>query len=148
MGAPASSTIDRHADALPNALRVLVIDSRSERRELMRYVIQLISTPVTVVGFAEDPDGAVAAVERLRPDVALVEIQLPVTRGLATIAALRGCSPTLRIIVCSFHHEALTRQQAADAGADAYLVKPVSPRDLDALLRLPEPGTVAAGSAS
>jgi DNA-binding NarL/FixJ family response regulator len=60
----------------------------------------------------------------------VVEIQMPLASGLATIAALRADYPGLRIVVCTFHGDSSTREQAAAAGADAYLLKPVNARDL------------------
>jgi DNA-binding NarL/FixJ family response regulator len=68
-----------------------------------------------------------------RADVALMEIQMPVAEGLATIGALRGKFPDIRIIVCSFHGDSATREAARLHGADGYLIKPF---DVDELLVL------------
>ena len=46
--------------------------------------------------------------------------------------------PLLRIVVCSFHNEAATRESALARGADIYLTKPISPRDLYRVLRPPD----------
>jgi DNA-binding response OmpR family regulator len=73
---------------------------------------------------------AIAAVERTGADVVVLEIQLPVDVGLATIAALRRAYPSLTLVVCSFLSDRSTQQLATDAGADAYLVKPVGGREL------------------
>lgn len=67
----------------------------------------------------------------------LIEIQLPVTQGLDTISSLRYDYPALRIIVCSFHCDQATKSAALARGADAYLLKPLSPRHLRPLLRSP-----------
>ena len=115
-------------------LRVVVIDGRHDRRQLMTYVLEQ-SGHVIVVGYADGPVTAVEAVHRLRPNAALVEIQLPVTQGLDTISTLRDDFPDLTIIVCSFHASSATKRAALDRGADAYLVKPFSLRDLRAALR-------------
>jgi DNA-binding response OmpR family regulator len=74
-------------------------------------------------------------VDQLGPNGVVLEIQLPVTQGLDTISALRDEFPALPIIVCSFHHDATRKRAALARGADAYLGKPLSPRDLHALLR-------------
>jgi DNA-binding NarL/FixJ family response regulator len=71
--------------------------------------------------------------------IVILDIQMPVEEGLNTIAVLRGRSPRLRIVVCSFHCEAATRQRALAHRADAYLVKPVGAADLKRVLqRLPD----------
>jgi DNA-binding NarL/FixJ family response regulator len=116
----------------------LVIDGRHDRRQLMRFVVEQGGDDVTVVGYADGPATALEAVDRLDATAVLLEIQLPVSQGLDTISALRLEHPALRIIVCSFHHDAATKRAALDRGADAYLIKPLSPRDLHPLLRSPQ----------
>ena len=60
---------------------------------------------------------------------------MPVEHGLFTVAELRGRYPRLGIIVCSFHVDQATQDQAREQGADAYLTKPISPRTLNAALK-------------
>lgn len=123
-------------------VRVVVIDGRHDRRQLMSFVLEQAGD-VTVVGFADGPLSAVEAVGRLGANAAVVELQLPVTQGLDTISALRDDYPALIIIVCSFHADAPTRSVALDRGADAYLVKPLSLRDLRSVLRSALPGSTS-----
>ena len=114
--------------------RLVVIDGRDDRRQLMTYVLEQAGD-VVVVGHADGPLSAVEAVERLQANLVLIEIQLPLSQGLDTISALRNEYPALGIIVCSFHPSSVTKRAALDRGADAYLVKPVSVRDLRAVLQ-------------
>ncbi len=100
----------------------------------MSHVISLGGDDVTVVGFAEDPPGAVETVDRLDATAAVIEIQLPVARGLETVKALRKSRPGMRIVICTFHDDDDTRLAALASGADAYLIKPLSPRDIHPLL--------------
>lgn len=116
-------------------LRLVVIDGRGDRRQLMTHLLEQAGD-VVVVGHADGPVSAVSAVDRLQANAVLLEIQLPLTQGLDTISALRDDFPALAIIVCSFHATTVTKRAALDRGADAYLVKPVSLRDLRAALRL------------
>jgi len=115
-------------------VRVVVIDGRPDRRQLMSYVVEQ-ADDVTVVGYADGPVSALEAVDRLGANAVILEIQLPVAQGLDTISALRDEFPALAIIVCSFHADATTRRDALARGADAYLLKPLSLRDLRAALR-------------
>ncbi|MGH8991084.1 MAG: response regulator [Acidimicrobiia bacterium] len=108
-----------------SGLRVVVVDSRTERRHLFRNLVE--STGLVGPDIAEAV-GATEAVEFFEAedcDVAFVEIQ-PVAEGLETIAVLRQVSSGLRIVVCSFHRDAATKEQALARGADVYLDKPVS----------------------
>ena len=132
-----TSTVSADPGVIPGPdleVRVVVIDDRHDRRQLMSFVLEQAGD-VTVVGYADGPLSAVEAVDRLGANAVVVEIQLPVTQGLDTISALRDDFPALAIIVCSFHTDAPTKRAALDCGADAYLVKPVSLGDLRAVLR-------------
>lgn len=120
--------------------RVLLVDERSERREVMRVVVETGDSAGTVVAQADSAAAAVAAADRYDPDVVVLEIQMPVAVGLATIAALRAAHPSLVIVVCTFHADPSTRRQALVAGANAYLNKPVSARELHAACRTCTPG--------
>ena len=121
-------------DGAGRKTRVVLIDVRSERRALMRRVLDLAAGDGTVVAEVTDASEALRAIADSDADVAVVEIQLPVDEWLAIIATLRAVYPTLVIVVCTFHHDAATQRQAAEAGADEYLVKPVSARQLRATL--------------
>jgi two-component system response regulator YesN len=116
-------------------VRVLLVDNQHDRRQLMRYVVGLGPDDRDVVGNAESPSTAVRAVTDLAVDAALVEIQMPLEAGLATVSALRDGFPGLRIVVCSFHREPATMESALARGADAYVVKPLSPAELALVLR-------------
>lgn len=132
---PEAPTNPGDTPGLNDQLRVVVVDSRHERRQLMSHVVEQ-ADDVVVVGFADGPVSAVAAVERSRADAVILEIQLPVAQGLDTISALRDDFPELVIIVCSFRADATTRREALDRGADSYLAKPLSLRDIRAALDL------------
>jgi DNA-binding NarL/FixJ family response regulator len=118
---------------LASASRVVLIDPRPDRRAVMNFLVGR-SPALTVVGLAGSLEEAERQIRDEHADVAVVEIQMPVPEGLATISALREAFPDLRIIVCSFHLDAATRDEAQQRGADGYLIKPISIRDLSALV--------------
>lgn len=107
-------------------LRVLLVDARPERRELMRHLVQDTGLAGLDVGEAGSGEEAVELLDEADRDLAVVEIQMPVNQGLEVIAALRRRSPALRIVVCSFHGDPTTKELALGEGADVYLDKPVS----------------------
>lgn len=112
------------------ALKAVLVDARSERRALMRRVVDLALGTGTVVAEVGTVDEAVIAVGRHSADAVLLEPPAPVAEWLAGIAELRAADPSLVIVVCSFRADLATRFQACDAGADSYLVKPLSAREL------------------
>jgi len=132
---------DPHAHA---PRRIVLIDPRSERRGVTRLLIGGCPA-LTVVGLAADLGTAAVQIRAEHADAALVEIQMPVTEGLAAIVGLRAGFPELRIVVCSFRDDAATREAARQAGADGYLKKPL---EVSALVRLVDASGPNAGGTS
>jgi DNA-binding NarL/FixJ family response regulator len=122
--------------AEPDDIRVVAIDSRNERRHVMRGLLELCVESAEI-GEADSREAAIEIVGRCRPDVVVLEIAMPLQEGLDTITALRLLSPAPRIVVCSFHHDAVTVAAALDRGADAYVTKPASSTELRAALGVP-----------
>ncbi|MGH9009666.1 MAG: response regulator [Acidimicrobiia bacterium] len=116
------------------AFRVLIVDNRSDRRELMRHVVAGTGLAAPDVAEAATAEEATALLEVDGCDVVVVEIQLPVALGLETIATLRRHAPASRIVVCSFHQDEATKVRAQAEGADAYLDKPINSRSLHDVL--------------
>jgi DNA-binding NarL/FixJ family response regulator len=123
------------AETLPTH-RLVLIDSRHDRRAVMNFLVGTCPG-LTVVGLAGNLDEAAALIRAEQADVALIEIQMPLADGLATIGGLRDQFPDLRIVVCSFLHDSATREAATLRGADGYLAKPPRATDLLALIRRP-----------
>jgi CheY-like chemotaxis protein len=115
-------------------LRVVLVDSRAERRKLIRQLVEGTGLTAADIAEAGSQAEAVALLSRQEVDVVIVEIQMPVDKGLETIAALRQLSSRVRIVVCSFHRDAATKDHARARGADAYLDKPMGFATLKATL--------------
>jgi len=120
-------------DAGPEDVRVVAVDTRRERRQVIRQLLEHSFRPAEIAE-ADSRAAAIELVQRCHPDLVVLEIQMPLEEGLDTIAALRLASPRPRIVVCSFHRDAATIQDALDRGADAYVTKPASSGDLRAAL--------------
>jgi DNA-binding NarL/FixJ family response regulator len=117
-------------------VRVVAVDSRSERRQVMRQLLEHFFTPAEIAE-ADCRQAALELVGRCHPDLVVLEIQMPLQEGLDTITDLRAMSPRPRIVVCSFHHDRATVVAALDRGADAYVAKPAGAADLRAALGAP-----------
>lgn len=117
--------------------RVVLIDPRHDRRAVMRLFLGQCTNVVTV-GDAASLSAAETEIREGFADVVVLEIQMPVPEGLATIEALHQHFPNLHIVVCTFHDDAGTKAAATAAGADGYVMKPFSARDLEQFFdRLP-----------
>ena len=123
-------------EAALDDMRVVVVDSRHERRQVIRRLLEHCFEPAEIAE-ADSREAAIELVSRCRPEVVVLEIAMPVKEGLDTITALRLMSPPPRIVVCSFQRDTLTVHAARDRGADAYVPKPASTADLRAALGVP-----------
>ena len=123
------------APPTPTGIPIVLVDPRPERRAVLRTVIEHSDVPATVLGEADSETDAINEVVRHAAALVIIDFQPPVQDGLAVVAALRSRFPALVIIVCSFDSAANIRQRALAEGADAYLLKPVSAREVMAAMR-------------
>ena len=115
--------------------RVVLVDARPDRRAVMRQMFEHSGVVATVVGEADGDADAIIAVKQNAAELVVIDLPPNVQSGLDVVSALDGRFPALAIVVCSFNSDAAVRQRALDAGADAYLVKPVSAREVMAAFR-------------
>jgi two-component system cell cycle response regulator DivK len=118
---------------------VLYVEDNEYNRKIVR---QLLSRTTYRLQEAADGEAALAMVREERPDLVLMDVQLPKTSGLELTRLLRDdpATATLPIIVVTSFALSGDDRKAMAAGASAYLAKPYSPRELLALIRkfLPE----------
>ena len=103
-------------------IRILIADDHI----LLRQGIVGIVAPegdMDVVGEAENGAEAVEAFARLRPDVTLIDLQMPVLSGLEAIARIRAQAPDARIVVLTTYQGDVQAVRALKAGARGYLLK-------------------------
>lgn len=129
---------DMHNEVDSNDVRVVAVDSRSERLHLMRRLLEHSYRP-TEIAEADSREAAIELVGRCHPEVVVLEIQMPLEVGLDTIETLGRMSPRPRIVVCSFRHDTATVMAALDRGADAFVAKPAGTADLRSALLAPPP---------
>ncbi|MER5493817.1 response regulator transcription factor [Streptomyces sp. NPDC002490] len=120
------------------APRVVIADDQ----ELVRTGFRLILTArgIDVVGEAADGAEAVEAVRRLRPDVALLDIRMPNTDGLAAARQILARVPNCRVIMLTTFDLDSYVYAALAAGASGFLLKDVTPAHLAAAVRLVDTG--------
>lgn len=119
----AAATHAPHAPAAVGSPRtVLVVDDVAETRELLRW--QLGTDPdLHVVGEATDGDDALAQVSRLRPDIVILALMMPVRGGLDTIPRLRQLAPACCVVAITSCDSFTAMTTALELGATSYVVK-------------------------
>ncbi|HUY06739.1 MAG TPA: response regulator transcription factor [Acidimicrobiales bacterium] len=123
-------------EALPTSApgwpRVLVIEDDESHRLALEVGLKREGFSVDAVS---DGRAAVAAVERLRPDVICLDLMLPGLSGLDICRELRARGCKTPVVVISAKEEELDIVLAIEVGADDYLSKPYSMRELVARIR-------------
>lgn len=115
-------------------IRVLVADDHPLMREGIAAVIG--SQPdMEVAGEAADGEEAVAAYRRLRPDVSLIDLQMPKLNGMDTIRAIRADFPTACLAILTTFRGDARAMQAIKAGAQGYLLKSALRKELTEAVR-------------
>ena len=115
-------------------LRLLLVDDHALFREGLVSLLSL-QHDFTVVGEAEDAEGAVAQVRALAPDIVLMDIELPGEDGVSATARLKNEMPGVTVVMLTVHDESETLFEAIKAGAQGYLVKNVRSGELLERLR-------------
>jgi DNA-binding NarL/FixJ family response regulator len=116
-------------------IRVLIADDHSLLRDGIAVLISN-SNDIVVAGEAATGREAVAAHRQLRPDVTLMDLQMPDMDGVEAITAIKSESPHARIIVLTTYSGDARAQRALKAGARAYTLKNHVRRDLLDTIRL------------
>ena len=111
--------------------RILVVDDDPELRKLLCGYLTDVGFEVDLAGDADEMRGVML---RAAPDVIVMDLMLPGTDGLALTREIRARS-NVPILMLSARGEEIDRVVGLEVGADDYLAKPFSPRELLARLR-------------
>jgi DNA-binding NarL/FixJ family response regulator len=114
---------------MTNILRLVVVDDHALfRRGLVGLLEEMPG--FEVVGQAGDGEQALPIIESARPDVVLLDLNMPVMDGIATLRALRGRHLPVRVLMLTISQSETDLLEAIRAGADGYLLKNAEPEDL------------------
>ena len=115
-------------------VRVLLADDHTMFRQGLR---EMLSTDgaIEVVGQADNGEEAVALARRLRPDVVVLDVEMPVMGAEEAIGPLLRVSPPPGIVVVTMHDDPRLVRRLLAMGASAYLVKSASMQELISAVR-------------
>ena len=106
--------------------QVLVVDDDPHIRQLLVFALEKAGLSARE---AEDGEAAIAAVTRERPDLVVLDINMPKLDGLEVCRRLRAMGD-LPILFLSSRDDEIDRVLGIELGADDYVVKPFSPREV------------------
>jgi len=123
-------------------IRVLIVDDHAMFRDGLRAVLEH-QDDISLVGEASDAGSAIRLAVELRPDVILMDLQLPGRSGVEATRDIRASHPAVKVIALSMYHDTGTVDAMIQAGAQGYVLKEARAADLLAAIR-----AVAAGGAA
>ncbi len=122
------------AGADTRSLRVLIADDHALTRQGIRAALEAVGD-IAVVGEAADGAEAATQARRLRPDVVLMDLQMPGTDGLTGLRQIRAEQPNLPVVILTTFQTDDAVREALAAGARGYLLKDTDPANLIAAIR-------------
>ncbi|MCB9099211.1 MAG: response regulator transcription factor [Anaerolineales bacterium] len=117
---------------MSNKLHILVVDDEPNIREVVELYLQREGYEVEVAG---DGAAALQAIERKSPDLIVLDLMLPAINGLQITRILREGDYNIPIIMLTAKSEEADRITGLELGADDYVTKPFSPKELVARVK-------------
>ena len=113
---------------------VLICDDELLERQVLKSIIESSDLPLKVVGEAKNGIEAVQQSEKLKPDILLIDIKMPGMDGITASAEIKKSCPKCKSIFITAYDEFEYVKRALQIGAVEYLLKPVRPDEILALL--------------
>ena len=110
-------------------LRVLIADDIQVTRRNTRLMLAM-NPDVSVVAIAKDGKQAIEMARDTKPDIAIMDINMPKVDGLSAFEAMRKTNPNLACIVISGEKNSVMLRKAISVGAREYLIKPFTVDEL------------------
>ena len=117
-----------------DTIKVLLAEDHTIVRKGLRSLLDS-EAGIKVVGEAEDGREAIKKVEKLQPDVVLMDISMPGLNGLEATRQLKKRFPEIKFIILTVHDHEEYVLQTLRAGASGYLVKKAAPAELISAIR-------------
>ncbi|MEK4741959.1 MULTISPECIES: hybrid sensor histidine kinase/response regulator transcription factor [unclassified Bacillus (in: firmicutes)] len=116
-------------------IRLCIVDDHSFIRESLHTILDG-QEDLQVVGMAEDGERALELCERLKPDVVLMDLEMPNLDGIHATKMIKEKWPGIRVLILSTFQNTERAKEIIRNGADGYLLKSIDSRELAESIRL------------
>ena len=113
-------------------VRILIADDHHVVRTGLRALLES-KTGWQVCAEATNGREAVEQAGQLKPDVAVLDIGMPLLNGVEATRQIRKLSPQTEVLILTMHDSELLVQEVLEAGANRFIIKPFEPSDLPTL---------------
>lgn len=120
-------------------IKVLLADDHTVVRQGLRALLA-VEEDMDIVGEAENGRLAIQQCRKLNPDVAVIDIAMPVLNGLEATRQITRSMPGIKVLILSSYSDDEYVQQVTEAGAVGYLVKQTAANDLIKAIREAQKG--------
>lgn len=120
-------------------IKVLLADDQELILESLQIVLSM-EEDLEIVGLAKNGEEALQGCERFKPDIVLMDVNMPVMDGVAATALIKERIPATKIVMLTSYKEVEYVLSALSYGAEGYLLKAIHPRDLAAGIRVVQAG--------
>lgn len=110
-------------------MRLIIVDDDQAIRQGLRTIAEALGAEV--LAEADNGRAGIEQAERLRPELVLLDVSMPVMGGFPAARQLRSRWPDLRIIFISQHREWIYVEEALEIGANGYVWKQAAAAELD-----------------
>ena len=114
---------------MSDKLRIFIAEDHQTVREGIKLLVNA-QPDMEVIGEAGDGETAIKEVQRLNPDIVLMDISMPTLNGLKATKRLRAASSDVKILTLTRHTDDGYLQQLIGAGANGYVLKQSAPNEL------------------
>ena len=128
-----------------NRIKVLIADDHLDFRRVIHDFLNRLPD-VSVVGEAANGDDAVNKVEKLFPDVVLMDISMPLMNGIEATRIIKQRWPEMKVLIATNHDDPMRRKQAFEAHADGFILKGSMKPSLEAMFYVKHPHTPIPGT--
>ena len=116
-------------------VRVMMAEDQSLFAESLKTLLEIYTDDIEIVHIAGNGAEAVEAAARLKPDVILMDVKMPIMDGVEAVRAIIAADASARIVMLSTFNEADYVNRALEFGAVGYLLKDITPTGLIASIR-------------